>query len=88
MIASAVGVTNISVLHLNDRASGAWVGIAVLTLWMSRRHFARVFQHVLGRERGDDSNEPFSYRTVAALTIVSVGLVSRFAMQRVCHCGQ
>ena len=78
VIASAVGVTNISVLHLNDRASGAWVGIAVLTLWMSRRHFARFFQHVLGRERGDDSNEPFSYRTVAALTVLSVGLVFGF----------
>ncbi len=78
VIASAVGVTNISVLHLNDRASGAWVGIAVLTLWMSRRHFARFFRHVIGRERGDDSREPFSYRTVAVLTVLSVGLVFGF----------
>ena len=78
VIASAVGVTNISVLHLNDRASGAWVGIAVLTLWMSRRHFARFFRHVIGRERGDDSKEPFSYRTVAILTVLSIGLVFGF----------
>ena len=87
VIASMVGVTNISVLHLNDRASGAWVGIAVLTLWMSRRHFARFFRHIVGRERGDDSTEPFSYRTVAILTVVSVGLVFAFATLLACRCG-
>ena len=55
------------------------MGIAVLTLWMSRRHFARFFRHVIGSDRGDDSNEPFSYRTtVAVLTVVSIGLVFGF----------
>ena len=78
VIASAVGLSNISQLHLNDRASGAWIGIAVLTLWMGRRHIIRFFRHVIGLERGDDSNEPLSYRTTAILTILSVGAVFAF----------
>lgn len=78
VIASMLGISNMNVLHFNDRAAGAWVGIAVLTLWMSRRHLARFFRHLIGREKGDDINEPFSYRTLAVLTILSVGLVCIF----------
>ena len=72
VIASALGLTNIGKLYLNERASGAWVGIAVLTIWMGRRHFIRFFKHLLGVEQGDDVNEPFSYRTTAILTVLSI----------------
>ena len=72
VIASALGLTNIGKLYLNERASGAWVGIAVLTIWMGRRHFIRFFKHLLGVEQGDDINEPFSYRTTAILTVLSI----------------
>ena len=72
VIASALGLTNIGKLYLNERASGAWVGIAVLTIWMGRRHFIRFFKHLVGVEHGDDVNEPFSYRTTAILTVLSI----------------
>ena len=72
VIASALGLTNIGKLYLNERASGAWVGIAVLTIWMGRRHFIRFFKHLVGVEQGDDVNEPFSYRTTAILTVLSI----------------
>ena len=72
VIASALGLTNIGKLYLNERASGAWVGIAVLTLWMGRRHFIRFFKHLVGIEQGDDVNEPFSYRTTAIFTVLSI----------------
>ncbi len=72
VIASALGLTNIGKLYLNERASGAWVGIAVLTIWIGRRHFIRFFKHLLGIEQGDDINEPFSYRTTAILTVLSI----------------
>ena len=78
VIASAVGVTNIGQLGLNERASGAWIGIAALTLWMGRRHILRFVKHAIGLERGDDSNEPLSYRTTAILSILSVGGVFGF----------
>lgn len=78
VMASAFGIANIGKLHLNDRASGAWIGIAVLTLWMGRRHFARFFKHIVGVERGDDINEPISYRSTALLTVLSVGAVIVF----------
>ena len=72
VIASALGLTNIGKLYLNERASGAWVGIAVLTIWMGRRHFIRFFKHLVGVEQGDDVNEPSSYRTTAILTVLSI----------------
>ncbi len=72
VIASALGLTNIGKLYLNERASGAWVGIAALTIWMGRRHFIRFFKHLVGVEQGDDVNEPFSYRTTAILTVLSI----------------
>ena len=65
-------------LHLNDRASGAWMGIALLTLWTGRRHLTTLFKHVIGQKRGDDANEPLSYRTVAILTGLSISLVFAF----------
>lgn len=78
IIASALGLTNIGKLYLNERASGAWIGIAVLTLWMGRRHIHRFFRHIIGLETGDDTNEPLSYRTTAILSILSVGAVFVF----------
>ncbi|RKU26241.1 hypothetical protein C6497_13860 [Candidatus Poribacteria bacterium] len=72
VIASSLGLTNIGKLYLNERASGAWVGIAVLTIWMGRRHFIRIFKHLVGIEHEDDVNEPFSYRTTAILTVLSI----------------
>ncbi|MCG9129315.1 hypothetical protein JT359_17140 [Candidatus Poribacteria bacterium] len=72
VLASSLGLTNIGKLYLNERASGAWVGIAVLTIWMGRRHFIRFFKHLIGIEQGDDATEPFSYRTTAILTVLSI----------------
>jgi hypothetical protein len=77
VFASMVGWT-VQDLHLNDRASGAWVGIAVLAMWSARRHLARFVKTVMGQSRGDDANEPLSYRTLAILMFVSIGLVVTF----------
>jgi hypothetical protein len=65
-------------LHFNDRASGAWIGIAILAVWTGRRHIASFFRHVIGRARGEDADEPLSYRTVAVLLMLSVGTVFAF----------
>lgn len=81
-------------LHLNDRVSGAWVGIAVLALWSGRRHLARFLKQVMaglagfagslgigiGKQRLEalDAEEPLSYRTLAALTVLSLALVVGF----------
>jgi hypothetical protein len=50
-------------LYQNERASGAWIGIAVLALWVSRRHLINFAKHVIGLSQMDDSHEPMRYRT-------------------------
>jgi hypothetical protein len=68
IFASVVGWQN---LRLNERASGAWIGICVIALWASRRHLIAFLKHVLGRTRMDDSQEPMSYRSAMLLLILS-----------------
>jgi len=58
-------------LYLNERASGAWIGICLIALWASRRHLIAFVKHVLGRIRIDDSNEPMRYRTAMLLLLLS-----------------
>ncbi|GIX06826.1 MAG: hypothetical protein KatS3mg115_1229 [Candidatus Poribacteria bacterium] len=60
-------------LHLNERASGAWIGIALIAIWSGRRHLARVFRFLLGREDLDEATEPIRYRWTAVGLLVSLG---------------
>jgi len=78
MLADIIGWKH---LHLNDRAAGAWVGIALLALWTSRRHLARFVRQVLAHKAGNyDQGEPLSYRATAILTAVSILLVALFCV--------
>ncbi|MBD3183885.1 hypothetical protein GF312_16495 [Candidatus Poribacteria bacterium] len=58
-------------LYLNERASGAWIGICLLTLWAGRRHLTKFLKHVIGRESIDESNEIMGYRTAVLLFLFS-----------------
>jgi hypothetical protein len=63
-------------LYLNERASGAWIGICLLALWGGRRYLISVAKHVFGGTRLDESNEPLRYRTATILFLLSfTGLV-------------
>ncbi len=75
VLAAAMGWQN---LHLNDRAAGAWIGIAFIALWSARRHLAEVARHIAGKARGQDANEPLSYRATAALTLGCLAVVFLF----------
>ncbi|MAE18580.1 hypothetical protein CMK12_06575 [Candidatus Poribacteria bacterium] len=75
--ASMVGV-NIQDLHLNDRATGGWIGIAIIALWGARRHLSEFIGHLVGRFQVDDSREPFSFRTLMLITLLCIGLVFTF----------
>lgn len=64
VVASMVGWRS---LYLNERASGAWLGIGLLALWASRRHLIAFAKQVLGIEKMDESREPASYRSLTFL---------------------
>ena len=59
-------------LYLDERASGAWIGICLIAIWVSRRHFVAIGKHLLGRIQMDESREPASYRTMLLLFIISL----------------
>ncbi len=75
IFASVVGWKN---LYLNERASGAWIGICIIALWASRRHLIAFAKHVLGRRRMDDSREPMRYRTAMLLLLLCFGALVMF----------
>lgn len=58
-------------LHLNDRATGGWMGVAVIALWTGRRHISSFVSHAIRPHDGIDDGEPVRYRTLAALTVLS-----------------
>lgn len=77
VIADMAGWQN---LRLNERASGAWVGIAVLALWSARRHLGEIFLLAVRQKVPDDSDEPLPARTLVGLTVVSVVGVFAFCL--------
>ncbi len=67
VVGSLMGWQN---LYLNERASGAWIGICLLALWASRRHLIQLFKHLLGRTRMDESNEVMHHKTAIILFLL------------------
>jgi len=58
-------------LYLNERASGAWIGIAVIALWLSRRHLISFARHLFGMAKMNDSQEAMRYRSAILLFVLS-----------------
>lgn len=75
VFADTIGWQN---MHLNDRATGAWIGIALIALWGARRHLVTLVGNIFSRDAIEDDNEPVSYRATLILTFLSVGLVFLF----------
>jgi hypothetical protein len=64
--------------YFYQQATGGWLGLLIIALWLTRRHLKSVFAQALrpgGRssKRSDISKEPMSYRT--AITGFVMGLV-------------
>lgn len=49
--------------YFNEQASGAWIALGLLALWITRRHLKDILKTVVGyKKKLDDSGEPMSYR--------------------------
>jgi len=46
---------------IGHQGAGAFIGIAIVALWLGRRHLKEVFLTAIGRARADEG-EPFSYK--------------------------
>ncbi|MDE0040843.1 MAG: hypothetical protein OXT74_02315 [Candidatus Poribacteria bacterium] len=64
---------------LTYQTFGACIGLAVIALYVTRRHLARALWKALTNDSSfDDSNEPMSYRTAMLGTVVGALLVMLF----------
>ena len=55
-------VTSHNIAFLNQQTFGAVMGIAVISLWLSRHHFKKLVKSLFeGRSRSYDSDEPMKY---------------------------
>lgn len=63
--------------YLWEQATGAWLALALLSLYASRRHLAACLRKAVTGQGIDDRQEPLSYRTaVFGMLAASVVLVS------------
>jgi hypothetical protein len=67
---------------VGPQALGAYLGIAVTTLWAARRHFGRIAAHFLEPRRFpmDDADEPISYRAAVWGVLVGSALLVGFCL--------
>jgi len=72
IIASGLGTHDFP--NLNNQASGAWIMLCLIALWVTRRHLFEVLKKVIGlRTDLDDSKEPLPYR-LAVVGIIASGI--------------
>ncbi|MBT3267642.1 hypothetical protein HN371_10835 [Candidatus Poribacteria bacterium] len=75
VVADVVGIQD---LHLDQRAAGAWMGIAVLALWFARRHLETFVRGAIRGTRDEGAAAGLPDQKLAILGAVSVGAVLVF----------
>jgi hypothetical protein len=67
--------------YVTEQGFGAFVGLAVFSLWLARRHISAAWRRAAGRKSEmDDSNEPMSYRAAFAGFVLSALFLIGFAI--------
>lgn len=79
VIRAALGFTRLSGPYLGDQSMGAWLGIGILSIWLSRRAILQAIRAIWNREVVDDSQEPLPYRWAVTGTLVGTGLLIFFS---------
>jgi hypothetical protein len=54
---------------------GSFIGYALVALVAARRHLGRIWRHLIGKERLDDSGEVVSYRMAVVMILLSLGII-------------
>ncbi len=67
--------------YVPEQAAGAYIGVAVFVVWVSRRYLLQVLRRAFGRRSDlDDRDEPLSYRQALIGLAASFLAVSVFAV--------
>ena len=68
--------------YIEEQTSGAYIGLCVLAIWMTRRHIRRVFVAIFrGGSPEDRIGEPISYRTATMGLLIGVILLIAFSIK-------
>jgi hypothetical protein len=79
VMAEAMGWNN---LHLDERAAGAWIGVGVIAIWLSRKYLVDVVRQIFTRQSSlNETTEPMSYRTAFILLIFCLVFLFGFCYQ-------
>jgi len=81
IFASSLGLQNLPGLpYIEEQSFGAYIGLFVFALWMSRRHLAGVARKIFGikAEEIDDSKEPLGYRAAAFGVVIGMAFITVF----------
>ena len=71
IIGSMAGLDNVpSFPYRYEQNIGAYTGVCVIVLWLTRRHIIAVLRSVFSPKKLDDSEEPMRYRTAVIGVIV------------------
>ena len=80
VIGSAIGMRSLPGFpYKTEQASGGYVALAVIALWVSRKHVKEVLKRVLGYQTAlDDSAEPIRYRTAVLGIVIGLAFIIFF----------
>ena len=68
--------------YIEEQTSGAYIGLCVLAIWMTRRHLRRVLVQVFrGRSSSDPGDEPISYRSAVFGLLLGSALLIAFSLK-------
>jgi len=79
VIREAFGLGVMSGPYMGDQSAGAWVGLGILAIWLSRRSIIAIVKSVFSRKKPDDSDEPLPYRVAFTGFIAGIILLSVFS---------
>jgi len=80
VVGSAMGLRSLPGFpYTNEQASGGYLALAIIALWISRKHIKDVFKKVIGyRAELDDSDEPMRYRTAIIGMLAGIAFIVFF----------
>ena len=79
---SALGIRLPRFPYLSEQSAGAWFGMFIIAVWVTRSHLKEVFKKIFGlRTSLDDSEEAISYRLALILILASSGFIIWFCLR-------
>jgi hypothetical protein len=80
VVGTVLGIRSLPAFpYTTEQASGGYIALAILALWISRNHLKEVFKKIINYKSDlDDSDEPMRYRTAVIGMILGLGFIFFF----------